>query len=114
MFKLAIEEINKNPDILPNVTLGYHLYDSCNDVNKATESVFNILSGSLPIPNYSCMYQYNLAGVIGDWSSEISMHIAQVLNLYGISQVGGNYCLIISPYNLHGLQMNLLYVLRLH
>ncbi|XP_077334175.1 vomeronasal type-2 receptor 1-like [Lithobates pipiens] len=88
VFRLAIDEINKNPNILPNVTLGYHIYDSCNDANKAIESVLNILSGAkASIPNYSCMDQYKLAGVIGDWSSEISMHIAQVLKLYGISQI---------------------------
>ncbi|XP_077334583.1 vomeronasal type-2 receptor 26-like [Lithobates pipiens] len=87
-FIFAIDEINKNPNILPNVTLGYHIYDSCSDVNRAIESVLNILSGAkASIPNYSCMDQYKLAGVIGDWTSEISMHIAQVLNLYGISQI---------------------------
>ncbi|XP_077334584.1 extracellular calcium-sensing receptor-like [Lithobates pipiens] len=87
-FIFAIDEINKNPNILPNVTLGYHIYDSCNDVNRAIESVLNILSGAkASVPNYSCMDQYKLAGVIGDWSSQISMHIAQVLNLYGVSQI---------------------------
>ncbi|XP_077334173.1 extracellular calcium-sensing receptor-like isoform X2 [Lithobates pipiens] len=84
----AAYEINKNPNILPNVTLGYHIYDSCNDVNTAIESVLNILSGAeASFPNYSCMEHHKLAGVIGDWSSEISMRIAQVLNLFGISQI---------------------------
>ncbi|KAM5191425.1 vomeronasal type-2 receptor 26-like [Mantella aurantiaca] len=87
-FKLAIDEINKNPNILPNVTLGYQIYDSCDDVNRAIESVLYILSGAnIIIPNYSYTGQYKLAGVIGDWSSEISMHIANMLNLYGYSQI---------------------------
>ncbi|KAM9329447.1 vomeronasal type-2 receptor 26-like [Gastrophryne carolinensis] len=54
-FIYAIEEINKNPNILPNVTLGYHVHDSCKSVNKAIRSVLQILSGPRDIvPNYFC------------------------------------------------------------
>ncbi|XP_018429904.1 PREDICTED: vomeronasal type-2 receptor 26-like [Nanorana parkeri] len=58
-FIFAIDEINSSPDILPNVTLGYHVYDSCGNVNKATKDVLQILSGhSKTVPNYSCMISY--------------------------------------------------------
>ncbi|CAJ0950453.1 unnamed protein product [Ranitomeya imitator] len=83
----AIDEINNKPDILPNVTLGYHVTDSCNSVNKAVESVLKILSGPGDIiPNYSCADNYKLAGIIGDQSSKTSLQISNILNIYGYLQ----------------------------
>ncbi|XP_073471260.1 extracellular calcium-sensing receptor-like [Aquarana catesbeiana] len=87
-FTFAIDEINSNSDILPNVTLGYHTTDSCTHADKAVESVLHILSGpAYLVPNYSCQDHDNLVGVIGDHSSETSLHIAEILNIYGYGQV---------------------------
>ncbi|XP_072263076.1 vomeronasal type-2 receptor 26-like [Pyxicephalus adspersus] len=87
-FIFAINEINHNPDILPNVTLGYHLYDSCGHMNKATKDVLQILSGhTKEAPNYSCMERDNVAGFIGDLQSDTTLQMAQLLNLYGYTQV---------------------------
>ncbi|KAM5191974.1 vomeronasal type-2 receptor 26-like [Mantella aurantiaca] len=86
-FIFAVDEINRSPDILPNVTLGYHMYDSCNNVNKAIESVLQILSGPGDlIPNF-CLDSDKLAGVIFHPSAERSLHIVQILNLYGYTQI---------------------------
>ncbi|KAM3936585.1 vomeronasal type-2 receptor 26-like [Leptodactylus fuscus] len=86
-FIFAIDEINKNPDILPNVTLGYHVYDSCNNVNNAIDSVLQILSGpGDAAPNYCCMKFGHLVGVIGDMNSEITLTLAHILSLYGYAQ----------------------------
>ncbi|XP_018422429.1 PREDICTED: vomeronasal type-2 receptor 116-like [Nanorana parkeri] len=87
-FVFAIDEVNSNADILPNVTLGYHATDSCRHVVKAMDSLFCILSGQrYGVPNYSCQNHDNLAGVIGDQSSDTSLHIAQLLNIYGYAQL---------------------------
>ncbi|XP_075044809.1 vomeronasal type-2 receptor 26-like [Mixophyes fleayi] len=54
-FQFAIEKLNNNSYLLPNITLGYHVYDSCNAGNKAIKSVLQILSGpGRTVPNYSC------------------------------------------------------------
>ncbi|XP_077309575.1 vomeronasal type-2 receptor 1-like [Lithobates pipiens] len=88
MFLFAIDQINKNPTILPNVTLGYHLYDSCSDPGKAIKSVLQILSGpGETIPNYSCRDHQKLAGFIGDQSSTTSLPIAQMLSVYNHVQI---------------------------
>ncbi|KAM3936591.1 vomeronasal type-2 receptor 26-like [Leptodactylus fuscus] len=84
----AVDEINKNPDILPNMTLGYHVYDSCNNVNKAIDSALQILSGPEDtVPNYFCARFGHLVGVIGDMNSDISLNLAQILSIFGYSQI---------------------------
>ncbi|XP_069601363.1 vomeronasal type-2 receptor 26-like [Ranitomeya imitator] len=87
-FMFAIDEINKNPYILPNVTLGYHVTDSCNNENKAIENLLQILSGPGDIvPNYSCLSNGKLVGVVGDQSSKTSIQIIEHLNVYGYTQI---------------------------
>ncbi|XP_053305121.1 vomeronasal type-2 receptor 1-like [Spea bombifrons] len=87
-FIFTVNEINRDPFILRNLTLGYHALDSCGDVNKAIENVLRILSGpSRTVPNYSCRSHGKLAGVIGDLSSETSLHIANILSLYDYPQI---------------------------
>ncbi|XP_073484918.1 vomeronasal type-2 receptor 26-like [Aquarana catesbeiana] len=84
----AIDEINKDPTILPNVTLGYHMYDSCNDKRKAVKSILQILSGpGQTVPNYSCRKHGNLAGFIGDQNSVTTVNIAEILALHRYTQV---------------------------
>lgn len=87
-FQFAVEQTNKDPARLPNQTLGYHIYDSCGDTKKAVRSVLQILSGLRePVPNYSCVGKRNIAGFIGDEASETTVPIAQILSIYGFSQV---------------------------
>ncbi|XP_017945145.1 vomeronasal type-2 receptor 26 [Xenopus tropicalis] len=87
-FRYAVEQTNKDPARLPNLTLGYHIYDSCGDPRKAVRSILQILSGTRePVPNYSCVGKRNIAGFIGDLTSETTVPIAQILTLYGYSQI---------------------------
>ncbi|XP_031751012.1 vomeronasal type-2 receptor 26-like [Xenopus tropicalis] len=87
-FHYFIEQTNNNRAFFPNLTLGYHIYDSCGDPRKAVRSVLQILSGTRePVPNYSCVGKRNIAGFIGDLTSETTVPIAQILTLYGYSQI---------------------------
>ncbi|XP_066430645.1 vomeronasal type-2 receptor 26-like [Eleutherodactylus coqui] len=87
-FQFAIEEVNKNPNILPNVTLGYHVYDSCSNANKAVKSVIQILSGpGATVPNYYCAGEENIGGFVGDLLSLTTLPIAQMLSIYGYTQI---------------------------
>ncbi|XP_072003724.1 vomeronasal type-2 receptor 26-like [Engystomops pustulosus] len=80
--------MNNDPDILPNITLGYHLYDSCGHEKKVIKDVLQILSGhTVTAPNYSCMDHGTVAGFIGDLRSVTSLPMAQLLGIYGYTQV---------------------------
>ncbi|XP_077317214.1 vomeronasal type-2 receptor 26-like [Lithobates pipiens] len=87
-FLYTIDTINQDPDILPNITLGFHLFDSWLEPRKGVQSVLQILSGpNGTFPNYSCKGQGKLAGVIGDHYSSTTIPIAQILGLYRYTQI---------------------------
>lgn len=84
----AINEINDNPMILPNVTLGFHTYDSYSDESMAYRTTLDLLFKSHPfVPNYKCGIQRKLIGVIGGLDGDTSSHMADFLTLYKIPQV---------------------------
>ncbi|XP_069482550.1 vomeronasal type-2 receptor 26-like [Ambystoma mexicanum] len=84
----ATKEINNNPDILPNITLGYEIYDSCFSITSTILGTLSILSNKRePVPNYSCRKKSILAGFIGDISSVTSYEIAQLVKPYKYPQI---------------------------
>ncbi|XP_072006827.1 vomeronasal type-2 receptor 1-like [Engystomops pustulosus] len=88
VFCFAIEEINKNPNILPNITLGIHALETCSDMRLAVKYILHLLSGrDKLIPNYSCEGHGPLAGVIGNHHSSTTVPAAQILGLYGYTQI---------------------------
>ncbi|XP_075434380.1 extracellular calcium-sensing receptor-like [Ascaphus truei] len=84
----AIEEINSNPDLLPNITLGFQIFDSCVALRRAAEGTLLMMSGGQrSVPNYRCHNGPPLAGVIGDSESTRSILMAHILGLYRYPQI---------------------------
>ncbi|XP_061446350.1 vomeronasal type-2 receptor 26-like [Rhineura floridana] len=84
----AVNEVNKNPRILPNVTIGFHISDSYYDARMTYRTTLDLLFKSYRfIPSYECQYPKNLIAIIGGLSSDISFHMANVLSLYKIPQL---------------------------
>ena len=81
----ALDEINKNPNILPNITLGTKIYDTCRSqtigVDRAKDFIkYTLLptTDKTPPP---------LAGVIGAFRSDVSIAVANLLRVFDIPQV---------------------------
>ncbi|XP_034368043.1 vomeronasal type-2 receptor 26-like [Arvicanthis niloticus] len=86
----AIKNINKDPNILFNMSLGFYLFNVDFLEMKAVESSMALLSGeSPPVPNYSCRPEKTdkLVAVIGGISTGISTQISRVLSLYNVPQI---------------------------
>ncbi|XP_075434381.1 extracellular calcium-sensing receptor-like [Ascaphus truei] len=84
----AVEQINSNPDLLPNITLGFQILDTCTDMRRAVEGTFGMLSGGKgSVPNYRCHNGPPLAGVIGESASTRSILMAHMLGLYRYPQI---------------------------
>uniref|UniRef100_A0A6I8Q729 G-protein coupled receptors family 3 profile domain-containing protein n=1 Tax=Xenopus tropicalis TaxID=8364 RepID=A0A6I8Q729_XENTR len=61
----AVEEINSNPELLPNITLGYDVLDTCYTLRRAAQGTLSMLSGGTEsTPNYNCHQGTRLAGCL--------------------------------------------------
>ncbi|XP_040285712.1 vomeronasal type-2 receptor 26-like [Bufo bufo] len=91
-FIFAIQEINSRGDILPNITLGYILYDSCEAERRALQNTLCVITGrEIITPNYNCYQKGQLVGIVGHQQSSLSVSMASVIGIYKYPQL--NYYL---------------------
>uniref|UniRef100_A0AAQ6AKS4 G-protein coupled receptors family 3 profile domain-containing protein n=1 Tax=Amphiprion ocellaris TaxID=80972 RepID=A0AAQ6AKS4_AMPOC len=85
----AIEEINRNTNLLHNVTLGYSLYDNCNKLGVGFRGALTLASGQEEqiILDKTCAGSPPVLGIVGDSSSTRSIAISAVLGLYRVPMV---------------------------
>ena len=85
----AIEEINNSTEILPNVTLGYDIRDSANDVQFAMNIGLDFLSGydkKNKGDQFSCSNS-TIVAAIGGAGSKISKAVGYILGVESIPQI---------------------------
>ncbi|KAG7454318.1 hypothetical protein MATL_G00258420 [Megalops atlanticus] len=95
----AVDEINSDPALLPGVTLGAHILDTCSRDTYALEQSLEFVRASLTkvddaeyiCPDGSYALQDNsplaIAGVIGGSFSSVSIQVANLLRLFQIPQI---------------------------
>lgn len=82
----AIDDINRNPDLLPNVTLGYSLYDNCASLGISFSASLTMGSGQeeqVPL-NDSCVGKPPVLGIVGDSYSTFTIAMSSVISLYNV------------------------------
>ncbi|XP_044278132.1 extracellular calcium-sensing receptor-like [Varanus komodoensis] len=86
-FLFAIQEINENPSLLPNITLGYDIYESYENARLTSDAAIDLLSTrQAHVPNYKCGRRQQLVVVLVESDSENSKHISYLLGIYKIGQ----------------------------
>ncbi|RXN09914.1 extracellular calcium-sensing receptor-like protein [Labeo rohita] len=84
----AINEINNNPSLLPNITLGYQIFDNCVRLGVAFRGAIALASGTEEtISDLSCKGPPPVIGIIGDPGSTHSIAISSVLGLFRVPMV---------------------------
>ncbi|KAB5522251.1 hypothetical protein PHYPO_G00157440 [Pangasianodon hypophthalmus] len=89
----AIEEINNSSTLLPNITLGYRIFDTCNTVSKALEASLSFVAqnkiDSLNLDGF-CNCTGNIPStiaVVGACGSAVSTAVADLVGLFYIPQI---------------------------
>nr|XP_056720276.1 vomeronasal type-2 receptor 26-like [Euleptes europaea] len=84
----AVKEINENPQILPNSSLGFHIFDSYFNARWTYDVTMRLTSSQDQfVSNYKCDTHNNLVAVIGGLDSDISLHVATILGIYKVPQL---------------------------
>lgn len=89
----AIDEINNSSTLLPNITLGYRIFDTCNTVSKALEATLSFVAqnkiDSLNLDEFCNCTDHIPAtiAVVGAAGSALSTAVANLLGLFYIPQV---------------------------
>ncbi|XP_061073994.1 extracellular calcium-sensing receptor-like [Conger conger] len=84
----AVEEINRNPQLLPNLTLGYALADTCLADKTTLAAALGLVTGKDPVIMGSrCGHTPEVPVIVGDARSSTSIMIAHTLGVFSIPMV---------------------------
>ncbi|XP_060126816.1 vomeronasal type-2 receptor 26-like [Zootoca vivipara] len=87
-FLFAVHEVNQNPRLLPNISLGCNIYENYFDARITYDAMIDMLStGQKNVPNYICGRESKLAAVIEGVDSEVSTQISDMSKNYKIPQL---------------------------
>uniref|UniRef100_A0A8C6KA01 G-protein coupled receptors family 3 profile domain-containing protein n=1 Tax=Nothobranchius furzeri TaxID=105023 RepID=A0A8C6KA01_NOTFU len=80
-LRFAIEEINNRTDLLPDVSLGYIIYDTCGSIARSVRVALALVNGNeaLASPSKVCPRPAQVQAIMGETSSSPSSAIASAV-----------------------------------
>ncbi|XP_070790269.1 vomeronasal type-2 receptor 26-like [Pituophis catenifer annectens] len=80
--------VNKTPQFLGNLTLGYNIHDNYVNTLATSEALLDMLStGQANVPNYSCGRKENLLAVVDGAKRETAIQMSTLIGPYKVPQI---------------------------
>ncbi|XP_041654154.1 extracellular calcium-sensing receptor-like [Cheilinus undulatus] len=80
----AIEEINNSSSLLPNISIGYKLFDTCGSTLPSTGAAMGLMNGQERSLGKNCSSQSSVHAVIGASESSSTIVMLQMLGIFQI------------------------------
>ncbi|KAF5892170.1 extracellular calcium-sensing receptor-like, partial [Clarias magur] len=80
----AIEEINKNTSLLPEMSLGYRIYDTCGSEAFGIRMAMPLMNENITALDEPCTKRAQVQAIIGEAFSSVSMAIAKSIGSFNI------------------------------
>uniref|UniRef100_A0A3Q3M6J6 Extracellular calcium-sensing receptor-like n=1 Tax=Mastacembelus armatus TaxID=205130 RepID=A0A3Q3M6J6_9TELE len=80
----AIEEINNSSSLLPNISIGYKVFDTCGSTLPSTRAVMGAMNGHERTVGKTCSGQSSVHAIIGASESSSTIVMLQILGIFQI------------------------------
>ncbi|XP_026230428.1 extracellular calcium-sensing receptor-like [Anabas testudineus] len=87
-MRFAIEEINNSTDLLPGMSLGYKMYDTCSSIAKSVKVALALANDDVVSATEApCNRLAQVQAIVGETSSSPCLAIATVIGPFHIPQI---------------------------
>ena len=83
----AIDRVNENPNLLPNVTLGYDIRDYCESNALAMQITYDFVRSADPVVNATEVRSKPISALVGPYNSASAVLVGSLLQVANISAI---------------------------
>lgn len=94
----AIEEINNSTSLLPNISVGYKVFDSCGSALPSVRAVMALMNGQERTSANACSSPSSVHAIIGASESSSTIVMLQISGIFQIPVVNINYIDFYRPF----------------
>ncbi|KAM9732815.1 extracellular calcium-sensing receptor-like [Menidia menidia] len=80
----AIEEINNSSSLLPDISVGYKIFDSCGSTLPSTRAVMGLINGQERTSGKTCTGHSSVHAIIGTSESSTTIGMLQISGIFQI------------------------------